>query len=91
MFRQLKLHANTVGNHVIADDEALPFKAESFDGVLSCLNSHWINNLDRINFSQCLPCSSLFAGYGHTISTILKPKSPFIGAMLGEHSLMELK
>ena len=30
---------------VISEDEWIPFRSENFDGAISCLNSHWIENL----------------------------------------------
>ncbi len=34
-------------NWIVSDDEWLPFKPKSFDGAISCLNAHWIENLKR--------------------------------------------
>ncbi|SPQ20530.1 91c5797c-2c85-426b-9269-2f3cc25ad2d5 [Thermothielavioides terrestris] len=62
--------------HVLADDESLPFEPASFDMVLSSLSLHWINDLPGV-LSQ--------------INSVLKPDSPFIGAMLGGDTLFELR
>lgn len=56
--------------------ESLPFAPESFSAVLSSCSLHWINDLPSL-FSQ--------------IARILKPDSPFLGAMLGGDSLYELR
>ncbi|KAJ3487341.1 hypothetical protein NLG97_g6431 [Lecanicillium saksenae] len=65
-----------ITRRVLEDEETLPFEPESFDLVLSSLSMHWINDLPGI-LSQ--------------INSILKPDSPFIGAMLGGDSLFELR
>jgi NADH dehydrogenase [ubiquinone] 1 alpha subcomplex assembly factor 5 len=62
--------------HVLADQESLPFEAGSFDMVMSSLSLHWVNNLPGV-LTQ--------------INNLLKPDSPFIGAMLGGDSLFELR
>ncbi|KAK3297957.1 S-adenosyl-L-methionine-dependent methyltransferase [Chaetomium fimeti] len=61
---------------VLADDETLPFEPASFDMVLSSLSLHWINDLPGV-LAQ--------------INSVLKPDSPFIGAMLGGDTLFELR
>lgn len=61
---------------VIADEESLPYSANSFDAVLSSLSLHWINDLPSL-LSQ--------------VNNILKPDAPFIAAMLGGDSLFELR
>ncbi|OAA52712.1 Methyltransferase type 12 [Beauveria brongniartii RCEF 3172] len=65
-----------IKRRVLEDEETLPFEPESFDLVLSSLSMHWINDLPGI-LSQ--------------INNVLKPDSPFIGAMLGGDSLFELR
>ncbi|OAQ98601.1 hypothetical protein LLEC1_03933 [Akanthomyces lecanii] len=65
-----------ITRRVLEDEETLPFEPESFDLVLSSLSMHWINDLPGI-LSQ--------------INSVLKPDSPFIGAMLGGDSLFELR
>ncbi|KAK4154459.1 hypothetical protein C8A00DRAFT_32740 [Chaetomidium leptoderma] len=61
---------------VLTDDETLPFEPASFDMVLSSLSLHWINDLPGV-LAQ--------------INSVLKPDSPFIGAMLGGDTLFELR
>ncbi|KAK5998087.1 Arginine-hydroxylase NDUFAF5 [Cladobotryum mycophilum] len=61
---------------VLEDEETLPFEPESFDLVLSSLSMHWINDLP---------------GILQQINSVLKPDSPFIGAMLGGDTLFELR
>ncbi|KAK4249777.1 S-adenosyl-L-methionine-dependent methyltransferase [Corynascus novoguineensis] len=62
--------------HVLPDEELLPFEPASFDMVLSSLSLHWINDLPGV-LAQ--------------INNVLKPDSPFIGAMLGGDTLFELR
>ncbi|TQS31481.1 hypothetical protein Golomagni_08235, partial [Golovinomyces magnicellulatus] len=52
---------------VVEDDETIPYESNSFDMVMSSLSLHWVNDLPGI-LSQ--------------INNVLKPDSPFIGAML---------
>ncbi|KKY18349.1 putative methyltransferase domain-containing protein [Phaeomoniella chlamydospora] len=59
-----------------AYETPLPFPPNTFDAVLSSLTLHWINDLPTM-LSQ--------------INQVLKPDSPFIGAMLGGDSLYELR
>ena len=54
----------------------LPFPPNTFDAVISSLSLHWINDLPTM-LAQ--------------INQVLKPDSPFIGAMLGGDSLYELR
>lgn len=61
---------------VLPSSELLPFEANSFDAVLSCLSLHWINDLP----------SALAQ-----VNNILKPDCPFIGVMMGGDSLYELR
>ena len=61
---------------VLDTPESLSFAPESFSAVLSSCSLHWINDLPSL-FSQ--------------IARILKPDSPFLGAMLGGDSLYELR
>jgi NADH dehydrogenase [ubiquinone] 1 alpha subcomplex assembly factor 5 len=65
-----------IERHVLNDEETLPFAPESFDMVLSNLSLHWINDLPGV-LSQ--------------VNNVLKPDSPFIGAMLGGDTLFELR
>jgi NADH dehydrogenase [ubiquinone] 1 alpha subcomplex assembly factor 5 len=61
---------------VVADEEFLPFRANSIDGVISNLNLHWINDL---------PGALL------QIRQALKPDGLFMAALLGNESLKELR
>ncbi|VDL72757.1 unnamed protein product [Nippostrongylus brasiliensis] len=62
---------------VVCDEELLePFTTDQFDLLLSSLSGHWINDLPRW-FRRC--------------HDILKPDCPFIGALLAEDSLYELR
>ncbi|XP_037546043.1 arginine-hydroxylase NDUFAF5, mitochondrial [Nematolebias whitei] len=61
---------------VLADEEFLPFKENTFDLVLSSLSLHWINDLP---------------GALKQIQQVLKPDGVFIGAMLGGDTLYELR
>lgn len=65
-----------ITRQVLEDEETLPFEPQSFDLVLSSLSMHWINDLPGV-LSQ--------------INNVLKPDSPFIGAMLGGDTLFELR
>lgn len=69
---------NEIGitREVIPTTETLPYKANTFDAVLSSLSLHWINDLPSV-LSQ--------------VNNILKPDSPFLGVMLGGDSLFELR
>ncbi|HYM30927.1 MAG TPA: methyltransferase domain-containing protein [Candidatus Cybelea sp.] len=61
---------------LVADEEALPFAAESFDAVLSALTLHWVNDLP---------------GTLAQINRCLKPDGLFLAAMLGGETLSELR
>jgi NADH dehydrogenase [ubiquinone] 1 alpha subcomplex assembly factor 5 len=65
-----------VGPRIVADEEALPFAASSFDLVVSLLNLHWVNDL---------PGALL------QIRQALKPDGLFLAAMFGGESLKELR
>uniref|UniRef100_A0A3B4GF57 Arginine-hydroxylase NDUFAF5, mitochondrial n=1 Tax=Pundamilia nyererei TaxID=303518 RepID=A0A3B4GF57_9CICH len=60
---------------VLADEEFLPFKENTFDLVVSSL-LHWINDLP---------------GALRQIHQVLKPDGVFIGAMVGGETLYELR
>lgn len=64
------------GPVLAADEEALPFAADSFDLVLSCLSLHWVNDLPGalVQLRQCL-----------------KPDGLLMAAMLGGATLHELR
>uniref|UniRef100_A0A8C2H954 Arginine-hydroxylase NDUFAF5, mitochondrial n=1 Tax=Cyprinus carpio TaxID=7962 RepID=A0A8C2H954_CYPCA len=61
---------------VLADEEFLPFKENTFDLALSSLSLHWINDLP---------------GALRQIHQVLKPDGVFIGAMVGGETLYELR
>uniref|UniRef100_UPI00398F2ED3 arginine-hydroxylase NDUFAF5, mitochondrial n=1 Tax=Pristiophorus japonicus TaxID=55135 RepID=UPI00398F2ED3 len=61
---------------ILADEEFLPFKENTFDLILSSLCLHWVNDLPGA-FKQ--------------IHYSLKPDGVFIGAMLGGETLYELR
>jgi SAM-dependent methyltransferase len=64
------------GPALVADEEALPFAAASFDLVLSAMDLHWVNDLP---------------GALIQIGRILKPDGLFLGAMLGGATLWQLR
>lgn len=79
LFRDSELPFNKEINltrEVLADEERLPYEANTFDAVLSSLSMHWINDLP-----------SVLAQINH----VLKPDCPFIGAMFGGDTLFELR
>ncbi|XP_064172898.1 arginine-hydroxylase NDUFAF5, mitochondrial [Anguilla rostrata] len=61
---------------VMADEEFLPFKENTFDLVVSSMSLHWINDLP---------------GAFRQIQHVLKPDGVFIGAMVGGETLYELR
>ncbi|KAM4903916.1 arginine-hydroxylase NDUFAF5, mitochondrial isoform 4-T4 [Sylvia borin] len=61
---------------VVADEEFLPFKEDTFDLVVSSLSLHWVNDLPKA-FRE--------------IHQVLRPDGVFIGAMLGGDTLYELR
>lgn len=61
---------------VLADEEFLPFKENTFDLVVSSLSLHWVNDLP---------------GALRQIQQVLKPDGVFIGAMVGGETLYELR
>ena len=64
------------GLRLVADEEALPFGAETFDLVLSCFSLHWINDLP---------------GTLAQVRYALKPDGLFLAAMPGGATLQELR
>ena len=68
--------ARAGGPAVVADEEALPFTAASFDLVVSAMGLHWVNDLP---------------GTLIQIGRILKPDGLFLGAMLGGGTLWQLR
>ncbi|XP_052506962.1 arginine-hydroxylase NDUFAF5, mitochondrial isoform X2 [Budorcas taxicolor] len=61
---------------VLADEEFLPFRENTFDLVVSSLSLHWVNDLPRAL---------------EQIHYVLKPDGVFIGAMFGGDTLFELR
>uniref|UniRef100_A0A667XQM2 Arginine-hydroxylase NDUFAF5, mitochondrial n=1 Tax=Myripristis murdjan TaxID=586833 RepID=A0A667XQM2_9TELE len=61
---------------VLADEEFLPFRENTFDLVVSSMSLHWINDLP---------------GALRQIQQVLKPDGVFIGAMVGGETLYELR
>uniref|UniRef100_A0A672Y310 Arginine-hydroxylase NDUFAF5, mitochondrial n=1 Tax=Sphaeramia orbicularis TaxID=375764 RepID=A0A672Y310_9TELE len=61
---------------ILADEEFLPFKENTFDLVVSSMSLHWINDLP---------------GALRQIHQVLKPDGVFIGAMAGGETLYELR
>ncbi len=64
------------GAAVVADEEALPFAAGSFDLVLSAMSLHWVNDLP---------------GTLIQVARLLRPDGLFLGAMLGGETLWQLR
>jgi len=58
------------------DDEALPYAPQSFDLIVSNLGLHWANDLPKV-LERC--------------RAILKPEGLFLAALIGGHSLHELR
>jgi SAM-dependent methyltransferase len=72
----VSMHATGKGPAVIADEEALPFKTECFDAVLSNLALHWVNDLP---------------GALAQIHSSLKPDGLFLASLFGTGTLAELR
>lgn len=72
----LPMLAGRGGLRVVADEEALPFKAESLDLVVSTLALHWANDLP---------------GALIQIRRALKPDGLFMASVLGGSTLTELR
>lgn len=64
------------GLKVQADEEALPYRSESLDLIMSNLSLHWVNDLPG-----CL----------YQIRQCLKPDGLFLSALMGGDSLNELR
>lgn len=69
------LNSQNDENRTIADEENLPFKKNSFDLVVSCLNFHHINSIPGLLLQ---------------IKDLLKPNGIFIANFFGEENLSEL-
>ncbi|XP_060113464.1 arginine-hydroxylase NDUFAF5, mitochondrial [Heteronotia binoei] len=61
---------------VVADEEFLPFRENTFELVVSSLSLHWVNDLPKAL---------------HEIHQVLKPDGVFVGAMFGGDTLYELR
>ncbi|XP_065178282.1 arginine-hydroxylase NDUFAF5, mitochondrial-like [Sycon ciliatum] len=61
---------------LVADEEFIPFKENTFDLVVSCMSLHWVNDLP----------STL-----NQIKKVLKEDGVMIGCMLGGESLYQLR
>jgi SAM-dependent methyltransferase len=61
--------------NLVADDEFLPFKEQSFDLILSNLNLHFINQIPQFLLQ---------------VKNLLKPDGIFIASFFGEENLHEL-
>ncbi|MDO9461189.1 MAG: methyltransferase domain-containing protein [Alphaproteobacteria bacterium] len=72
----VSMAAAGAGLRCAADEEALPFAAQSFDLVTSVLGLHWVNDLPG-----CLV----------QIRRALRPDGLFLGAMFGGETLRELR
>ncbi len=72
----LAMVRRAAGARLVADEEALPFAAASFDLVVSLLNLHWVNDL---------PGALL------QIRQVLKADGLFLAAMFGGETLKELR
>lgn len=68
--------AHAPSPRLVADEETLPFAPQSLDLVVSLLNLHWVNDLP---------------GALVQIRRCLKPGGLFLGALLGGHTLHELR
>ncbi|KAG9339050.1 hypothetical protein JZ751_024245 [Albula glossodonta] len=73
---RLKRETEIPTHCVMADEEFLPFKENTFDLVVSSMSLHWINDLP---------------GAFRQIQQVLKPDGVFIGAMVGGETLYELR
>jgi NADH dehydrogenase [ubiquinone] 1 alpha subcomplex assembly factor 5 len=65
-----------VDKNAVDESQPLPYKDNSFDLVISNLNLHWVNDLDK----SC-----------REILRVLKPDGAFVGAIWGNDSLYELR
>jgi NADH dehydrogenase [ubiquinone] 1 alpha subcomplex assembly factor 5 len=68
--------ANARRGDLVADEELLPFKEQSFDAILSNLSLHWVNDLP---------------GALAQIRSSLKPDGLFLASLFGTGTLQELR
>ena len=64
------------GHALVVDEELLPFKAQSFDAILSNLSLHWVNDLP---------------GALVQVRDALKPDGLFLASLFGADTLIELR
>uniref|UniRef100_A0A3B4AWA1 Arginine-hydroxylase NDUFAF5, mitochondrial n=1 Tax=Periophthalmus magnuspinnatus TaxID=409849 RepID=A0A3B4AWA1_9GOBI len=69
-------HSEISSRCILADEEFLPFKDDTFDLVLSSMSLHWVNDLP---------------GALRQVWRVLKPDGAFIAALPGGDSLYELR
>ena len=74
-FAKIDNYGFVEGNRIIADDEFLPFKENSFDLIVICLNFHHINLIPQFLLQ---------------VKSLLKPDGIFIASFFGEENLSEL-
>eukprot|EP00731_Ephydatia_muelleri_P022218 Em0014g809a len=78
---------------VIADEEFLPFKDDSFDLVLSSLSLHWVNDLPHALKEVSITVSH--GNHYHDIHAkmyrVIKPDAPAIGCLFAGDTLFELR
>ncbi|TGZ79701.1 S-adenosyl-L-methionine-dependent methyltransferase [Ascodesmis nigricans] len=61
---------------ILSDPTNFPYPADTFSAALSASSLHWINDLPSVLAS---------------VNTLLRPDSPFLGAMVGGDTLFELR
>lgn len=49
LLRNSSTQSTCIKRSIVSEDEWMPFRADSFDGAISCLNAHWIENLKSIS------------------------------------------
>lgn len=54
LLRQASCNSSYCSRMIATEDEWLPFHSNQFDSALSCLNSHWIENLEGKLQKTCL-------------------------------------
>ena len=76
MIKKSFVHPEIPTRRLVVDEEFLPFKANTFDAVLSSLSLHWVNDLPGV-FSQVKHC--------------LKDDGMFLAGLFGGQTLFELR
>ena len=74
VYADFSAHAN--GLDVVCDEEALPFKAESFDLIINLMTLHGVNQVPTVLAR---------------LKSLLEPDGLFIGALFGGQTLSELR